>query len=360
MKKRLICILNLLSILSLISGMCFAEKTVSERFLEELEAYRMISDVPTAFESRSWKNYNTAGKALRNMDPENMTEKDIGKLEKVEKAHEALVQNAQIEDCIWMIWGEAMPVSNPSGLSFSHATVDGEDFRPFLVPYLAEDQGNVKGNIIIVAGGGYSRRSNDGEGYPVAEEFLSRGYNCYVLQRRVFPYQKEDIWMDMQRAVRYLRYYAEEKGLGGSDRIIGMGFSGGSGTVLGAVQFCYGNTRLDQYDSSYIPDSVDAVSSDMDAVCAIYGPNVLMQSEYQGFETENEHLPEMFIAVGQLDNTGAAPDCLKLVASVLEKTKVEIHLFADARHGFALGIGENNSAYWVPMADDFLGRVGKQ
>ena len=39
-------------------------------------------------------------------------------------------------------------------------------------------------------------------------------------------------------------------------------------------------------------------------------------------------------------------------------SRVELHLFADTRHGFSLGLGNNNSAYWVPMADAFFSRTG--
>lgn len=353
--KAVICLCLLLILLPA----AFAESSPAERFQAELDACRVITNVPTAYDAASWAAYNTAAKALRNMNPDSLTEKELAKLEKVEAARAALVQLSPIEDVTWMIWGDYMPVAaEESKLVFNYKSFDDASFRPFLVPYLAEKPLEAKGNIIIVAGGGYSKRSNDGEGYPVAEKFRELGYNCYVLQRRVAPYANEDIWMDMQRSVRYLRYHAEELGIGGMDCVVGMGFSGGSGTVLGAVQFCYGDVQPTIFDSDYIPDEVDACSSDMDAVCAIYGPNALMQAEYTGMQTENPNLPEMFIAAGQLDNTGAGKDCLKLVQSVFDLTKVEFHLFADARHGFTLGLGDNNTAYWVPMADAFLGRIG--
>ncbi len=359
LRKSLLLCLCLMLLMSLLIPTAFADSSPSERFQQELDACRIICNVPTAYEATSWNAYNSAAKALRNMDPANLTEKELQKLEKVEAARAALVQIAPIESVTWMIWGDNMPVATEEEqLIFNYKTFDDADFRPFLVPYLADNPASAKGNIIIVAGGGYSKRANDGEGYSVAQKFRELGYNCYVLQRRVQPYAKEDIWMDMQRSVRYLRYHAETLGIGGMDCVVGMGFSGGSGTVLGAVQFCYGDVQPSTFDSDYQPDAIDACNSDMDAVCAIYGPNVLMQTDYNGMQTENTNLPEMFIAVGQLDNTGAGVDSLKLVQSVYDKTKVEFHLFADTRHGFTLGLGNNNASYWVPMADAFLGRIG--
>ena len=85
--------------------------------------------------------------------------------------------------------------------------------KPFLVPYLVEDQSTAKGNMIVIAGGGYSSRGNAMEGYPIAEAFRDLGYNAYVLQRRVAPYNNDDIVMDMQRAVRVNQYNAESWGI---------------------------------------------------------------------------------------------------------------------------------------------------
>lgn len=357
-KKRFLLLMIVCLVLSMFPA-AFAEGTPEERYHTELNAFRFIYNIPTAFEAESFAAYSKAAKALRNMDCSSLNEKDLAKLEKIEDARAALVQIASPEEVIWEIWGQNMPVAtDKANLVFDDKSFDNEDFRPFLVPYLVNDQNEAKGNIIVVAGGGYSQRANDGEGYNVAECFRNLGYNCYVLQRRVAPYAKEDIWLDMQRAVRYLRSRAQEFDLGGMDCVVGMGFSGGSGTVLGAVQYCYGDVQPTVFDPDYVPDAVDAYHSDMDAVCALYGPNVQMYAEYNGMETENQNLPEMFVAAGQLDNTGAGKDSLKLVQSVFDKTKVEFHLFADARHGFSLGLGNNNASCWVQMADAFLGRLG--
>jgi dienelactone hydrolase len=137
-----------------------------------------------------------------------------------------------------------------------------------------------------------------------------------------------------------------------------IGFSGGSGTIIGTIAHCYGNIQPSVYDHNYTPDEIDAENADFDGVCAMYGPNAEFSSDYTGLETENEHLPEIFIAAGQLDYANAGLDSLILAQSIFDRTKVELHLFADTRHGFSLGLGNNNSAYWVPMADAFFDRIG--
>ena len=360
MTKRFICTFFVLIFIIMLSAFAFADEDFSEMFRSELEYYRPIRDIPTAYETKGWEAYNKLGSALLNMDPDNLTEKDTAKLTKIKAAREKLVQIQSPEDCIWYIWDEEMPIAEDENtLVFNHATFDDASFKPFLLPYLAEDQENVKGNIIIIAGGGYSSRANDGEGYPVAERFCKLGYNCFVLQRRVAPYGKEDIFMDLQRSLRYLRYHAEELGLGGVDRMEAIGFSGGSGTIIGTVAHCYGNIQPTIYDSDYIPDEIDEMNSDFDAVCTMYGPNSEFSENYIGFVSENENLPEFFIAAGQLDYANAGKDSLVLAQSIFDRTKVELHLFADTRHGFSLGIGNNNSSTWVAMADGFFDRIGK-
>ena len=357
--KKIFCFIFVIIIFLLTWASAFAAEDYTEMFWTELEHYRTIRNVPTAYEAKTWGKYNDLGKALPNMKPEELSEKDIAKLQKIEAARLEVVQTQPIENCIWYIWNENMPIAeDASSLVFDNSTFDDESFRPFLLPYLAENQSEVKGNIIVIAGGGYSQRANDSEGYAVAECFRSLGYNCFVLQRRVYPYSKEDIFMDLQRSVRYLRYHAEELGLGAADRMEAIGFSGGSGTIIGTIAHCYGNIQPTVYDPNYIPDAIDAINSDFDAVCAMYGPNAEFSSDYTGLETENEHLPEIFIAAGQLDYANAGRDSLTLAASIFDKTKVELHLFSDTRHGFSLGIGNNNSAYWIPMADAFFGRIG--
>ena len=55
----------------------------------------------------------------------------------------------------------------------------------------------MKGNVIIIAGGGSTHRNNVVEGYPVAEFFNKNGYNAFVLQRRVNPYAAVDQRLDL-------------------------------------------------------------------------------------------------------------------------------------------------------------------
>lgn len=322
----------------------------------EFYNFKMLKDLPMAYETECWESYCAMGNTIKNIDPEQISDLDKEILDNMAARRQELVQTAPAEAVMWYLWGEDMPCAEDlSLLEFTKEAYDNADFMPYLTPYLLEDQTNVKGNLIVVAGGGYSTRNNRGEGFPVCRAFNEYGYNCYLLQRRVAPYSPEDIWMDMQRSIRVVKYQIDQRQLGGGDCIMAAGFSGGSGTVLGAIANYYGDVQCTIVDSSYKPDEIDAINADLDVAFCIYGPNYTKGEggEFQGLVTENENLPAMFLAAGFNDSTGAPEDNLILVNSVKDKTMVEYHTFANVAHGFGVGFEGTNSVYWIPMADNF-------
>ena len=332
--------------------------------LLEVERYnfKVIRAIAPAFEEEGWTTYvNTATtnfKVLNNA--KEIGEKQKQKIDKLVELRHALVQVKDEADVVWPLWGDTVPLLVDEGkLEFRRGNQDNPDFKPFLVPYLAEDPAQAKGNLIVVAGGGYTERANQLEGYPVAEAFRDLGYNCYVLQRRVSPYGAKDIWQDMQRAVRVVRYEVEKRGFGGADCIAATGFSGGSATVLGAIANNYGDMLPGDLDGDYVPDEIDQLSSDMDVALCIYGPNYSpSHGGFKGLESENPNVPAMFLAVGMLDTTGAIDDNITLANSVVERAPLlEYHAFANTRHGFGVGTEGTNSPLWIPMADCFMQQV---
>lgn len=323
----------------------------------ELYNMRVLRNFPMAFEEEGLTNFTSAANMLPQMDPAELSDGQKGTLDKLVAAQAELVQIKGYDEVAWFIWGENMPCSeDPATLVFTPQSFDNADMRPYLTPYLLEDQSSVKGNLIVVAGGGYSSRNNRFEGFPIAEAFNERGYNCFLLERRVAPYSAEDTWMDLQRSVRYLRYHGEELGLGAMDNILAAGFSGGSGTVLGAIDYLYGDIQPTIYDESYVPDEIDAMNSDLDVAFLIYGPNPapVHDDTYAGIVPGNENLPDMFIAAGADDNTGAPQDNWTLYQSVYGKAMVEVHTFATVGHGFGVGLDGTNSTFWIGMADQFV------
>ena len=323
----------------------------------EMYNLKVIRDIPSAFEQEGFEAFLSAANMLAKMDASDLSDGQKGTLDKLTGLQDALVQVKGYDEVVWPIWGDDIPChEDAEALEFTAQSYDNSDFIPYITPYLLDDPASAKANLIIVAGGGYSSRNNKGEGFPVAAGFNERGYNCFLLQRRVQPYCAEDIWMDMQRAIRYVRYHGESLGLGGLDNIVATGFSGGSATVIGAMEHLYGDIQPTVYDASYVPDEVDAVSSDLDVAFLIYGPNPAPTHDapYEGFVSDNENLPACFIAAGAIDPTGAPDDNWTLYKSIFDKTMCEIHTFATVAHGFGVGFEGTNSAYWMDMADRFV------
>ena len=236
------------------------------------------------------------------------------------------------EEGLLYIWGDNMAQADDAADYDFFLAADNKGFKPFLVPYILADQTKIKGNVIVIAGGGSAVRVNSTEGYPVAEYFNGIGYNAFVLQRRVAPFPSSDSSLDLQRAVRYLRYNADKLGIAKTDKIIAEGMSGGGGTIMGAINDYYGAVLPSKTYPKYKPDEIDKVNSDLQAVLAIYGARPLT--------TENPNLPPTFMAAGENDFAKFDESSLGLYKQLKDKgVHVDLHLFADTPHGFVLGSG---------------------
>ena len=328
----------------------------------EIYNYKLIRNIPTAYDETSYNTYCENANILLTLDPNEIGEVQQGLIEKVADLRSQLVQIQPLEESIWYLWGDSIPYAEDAeSLEFTTESYDNSDFVPFVVPYLLDDQSSVKGNMIVIAGGGYFSRGNAGEGWPIAEGFNERGYNCYVLQRRVAPYSPDDIWMDFQRSIRVVRSHIDSMGLGGGDCIAAVGFSGGSATILGAIDMYYGDIVPTVTDENYAPDEIDEINSDLDVALCIYGPNYLGGTAYEdpdgfkGLDTENPNIPAMFLAAGENDST--SDDNTILRDSVKDKALVEMHTFANVGHGFGVGLTGTNSTYWMDLADGFIDQV---
>lgn len=87
------------------------------------------------------------------------------------------------------------------------------------------------------------------EAYAVCPEFNKLGYNCFLLQRRVAPYNNDDIVMDMQRAVRVIKYNAESWGIDLDNSMLAVsGYSGSGGNIRTMLEKFYGSITPNHFD----------------------------------------------------------------------------------------------------------------
>lgn len=327
----------------------------------EIYNYKMVRNYPTLFEEEAWDLAQTSGNLLLTMDPANLTDEEKATISAARDAVAALAK-AQlkpfegIDGEVLYIWGDDMPVTTENvEAGFTVDSYDNADFRPFLVPYLVSDQSQAKGTLIVLSGGGNTTRSNPNEAYRVAPAFLDLGQNCFVLQRRVEPYNNEDIVMDLQRSVRYIKYHAPEWGIDLENTLLGAtGFSGGAGNLCTLMEKFYGDITPNQFDTDYVCDEIDAVNSDLDIAIPIYSGRPL--------ETDNPSIPHIFTAVGADDNIGGMngyDQCIDMFLQMREIPNVnpELHIYAQNGHGFGAGNAGTSSMSWIPTADLYMQKV---
>lgn len=224
------------------------------------------------------------------------------------------------------------------------------DDVPYLVPFLCKGSDTA---VIIAPGGGFATQSREDEGYAIARALNENGITAFVLEYRMNPYQAPVCYLDMQRAIRHVRFHCAAYGLK-SDQIGAMGFSAG-GYVAGASAILLGNAPVTE--PGYLPDETDLVSALPDFLGLIYpvtnfdqNPNMLSMLDREGFFDEKRRvgLQQQYSLIKNLDASTIPQflcygdkDLLKGMdryAKRLEDLKIshKTLVMKGASHGFAL------------------------
>ena len=338
-----------------------------EEYIHLMERnFRIIQEFELLFTPESYKAYADVYKK------QYKRYKTFEDAQKVVEAQAGLEQKVSVADGVWFLWGSS-PEDNANGYAWFTGNVgpvvDGEEASlteealdaseidsfgqaPILIKALLDDPTQAKGNIVLISGGGFYTRSNAAEGYAAIPCFNDLGYNCFLLQRRVAPFSVDDIGMDMQRAIRLVKYYAEKEGWGGQDMIAAAGFSGGGGTILQAVNHDYGAmTPVDEGATSYIPDEIDAINSDLDVALIAYGSGSNPVTE------DNENLPAFYITHGEADDMVPPENAHITYESVKDRVPAMLYMVPDAKHGYGVGQASNAAEgckEWPIQADEFM------
>ena len=123
--------------------------------------------------------------------------------------------------------------------------------------------------VIILPGGAYAYKSMDGSDFEAKDLALAlnkAGISAFVLHYRSNPYEYPYPWLDLQRAVRHLRYYSDEYGIN-PDKISLIGCSAG-GNLAGV----YVNMRgwRHSFPENYLRDEIDLVGDEVASLALIY------------------------------------------------------------------------------------------
>jgi len=140
---------------------------------------------------------------------------------------------------------------------------DTYDDMPCLIPYLVPGSDRA---IIIAPGGGYVTRATKHEGEGIAEALNEAGISAFILEYRLNPYKAPVPFLDMQRAVRYVRSQAPGFGIHPS-KIGALGFSAG-GHMVAALAALLRGSSVDY--PGYEEDDIDGSDDRLALIGLVY------------------------------------------------------------------------------------------
>lgn len=240
---------------------------------------------------------------------------------------------------------------------------------PVITPFLLDRQ-EKHGAVIVCPGGGYSRRAEH-EGAPVAKWLNSIGISAFVLDYRVSPSQHPVPLLDVQRAIKYVRYHAEEWNLD-KHKIGVLGFSAGGHLVsTAATQPDIGNKNAS--------DPIDRENSRPDIAILCYPVISFLQFYHEGSlinllgenssEAErlllssemnvSENTPPVFIW-HTADDAAVPVENSLIFAQALSKYQIpfEMHIFPNGRHGLGLAEDDPIVGKWTDLCKAWLFKQG--
>ncbi len=250
--------------------------------------------------------------------------------------------------------GKTSPEVTINRVEPTTATVDGLTIvavsnvnNPSITPFIPT---NPMGAAVIIApGGGHQFLAIEHEGYAVARVLADHGVAAFVLKYRLAKspgstYKVEvHSLMDLQRAVRTVRFNAAKWGVNPNHVGI-MGFSaGGELALMGATRY------LNPVPGSN--DAVDHLSCRPDFTALIYpGGNP------GGMELPDDMPPE-FLACAYNDKPATSNNLVQLYLRMQEKKiPVEFHIYASGGHGFGVRPDSTRPANgWPELFADWLG-----
>jgi acetyl esterase/lipase len=224
--------------------------------------------------------------------------------------------------------------------------------NPTLTPYVPDAGKSTGTAIIICPGGGHSKLCLGHEGYALAEWFRDRGIAAFVLKYRLArekgsPYTIQDHAMaDTRRAIRIVRARASEWNLR-ADRIGILGFSAGGELAA------YAAMKNDPGSKDAV-DPIERQSSRPDFQALIY------PGSSGSFKVE-AGMPPVFLAAGYNDRPDIAEGLAKVYLMYkAAKIPAELHIFANAGHGFGYRHDAKASAAarWPERLTEWLGDSG--
>ncbi len=271
---------------------------------------------------------------------------------------------------IMKLWPNGAPGNNECPQP--EETFNGKMVRfvsePTLTIYLPEKAKNTGVAVVICPGGGYFIEAMDHEGYQYAEYLQSHGIAGIVLKYRL-PYGHHEIpLIDVQHAMRTVRYNAASWGID-PGKIGISGFSaGGHLASTAATHFDKGKSASD--------NPVEKVSCRPDFAVLVYP--VVTFNELWGHMGSRENLigknhdlklihyysnelqvtsntPATFLVLADDDETVDPKNSIEFYSALKEKgIPAELHIFREGGHGFGMTKKGKPHDQWPELLMDWL------
>lgn len=259
------------------------------------------------------------------------------------------------------IWGEGIIPDRMRGRE-GYESADPADFKPFIIPSLIDD-GERHPAIIVIAGGMRSTTEN----YEYCKFFNSIGMQAFQLGNRVelghTGAAVPNAALDLQRAIRFIRYHADEYQVD-PEHIFAVGSSLGGVTIVQYIEDTVHDKTPDDMDAAYTHDEIDLADDSICGMIGIYTSSYPFSKRPEG--VNYAAYPLVFAALGGRD-WAFKYQMMFFNELVQNDVKVEIHVFDGAVHGFGLGdnviaptgIGEKieSVAFWPELARLWVARV---
>ena len=173
------------------------------------------------------------------------------------------------ENEVFYLWEKGNAPAQTNYTSDMSGYYDPYDFRPYVTALTVPEGVEVKGAVILLAGGAFQFRGDYTDTLPTAVQLREYGYRCFIVDYRLRPYSQEEGALDVARAVRFIRKNADIYGID-PDNIAVMGYSAGG---IQAGEFFIsadGSVNGSYLDSDYIPDELDEIPANASACGMIY------------------------------------------------------------------------------------------
>ncbi|KAL5115574.1 hypothetical protein ACEQ8H_006550 [Pleosporales sp. CAS-2024a] len=270
---------------------------------------------------------------------------------------------------------DAFDITTPNHVDDVAQAVVTSVLRPTLLLYHASPpQEKSRRAILIIGGGGYIELMAGKEGYKVAQWLRSLGFNTFVLIHR-FPTAETGAQApldDARRAMRLIRH----SGLA-TEKLGVCGLSSG-GHLAAALLSEYPSVWTERRHPSGLGDDVSLPKLDFAIIG--YGPistnargrqivankKPLEPPEKQQFYDIVQPdvqlaavVPPTFIVYSDNDPVVPVVNAYRLAEGVSKAgAPVELHVFADAPHGFALDTVDQPVSKWPTMCEEWLRQSG--